>query len=945
MRQSPDRPAPVTADALLALIARLAGELHPGREPPRIALDSRLDHDLGLDSLTRIELFVRVERDYGVALSEQALTDVESPRDLLRALESAAPLAGAAAASAPPVAPPAAATIPSPERVDSLVALLDWHVQSHPDRIHIHLLGEGDAEEAISYGALAREARVVAAGLRARDLRPGETVAIMLPTGRDYFASFFGVLLAGGIPVPIYPPARAAQIEEHLRRHARILASARCVLLITVPEARTLAQLLRLPVESLRAVVSVAELAGARVETLRALPSARDIALLQYTSGSTGNPKGVILTHANLLANIRAMGTAARADSTDVFVSWMPLYHDMGLIGAWLGSLYHAAPVVVMSPLAFLARPERWLWAIHRHRATLSGAPNFGYELCLKRIEDRALEGLDLASWRMAFNGAEPVSPETLTRFYDRFAPYGLRPGTLAPVYGLAESSVGLTMPPPGRAPVIDRIAREPFTREGRAVPATPGDRNALRFAGCGQPLAGHEVRIVDELGHELPERAEGRLEFRGPSATSGYYHSPEETARLFHDGWLDSGDLAYLAAGEVFITGRIKDIVIRAGRNIYPHEIEEAVGDIPGVRKGCVAVFGSANPANGTERLVVLAETRATDAAEHERLRAAIQRAALDLTGAPADVVVLAPPHSVLKTSSGKVRRAASRELYEQGALGTVPPSWRQYLRLVRAGLRPQTRRARRLALDALFGAWMWCLFAAVAPLAWTIVALGPRPAWNQRVIRLLARVLIRLAALPLRVEGLERLPPPPYVAVVNHASYSDGIVLTAVLPPPHHYVAKREFVGRFIARRFLAGIGAHFVERFDRKQGVADARQVARAARAGQTLVYFPEGTFTRAPGLRPFLLGAFTAAAEAGVPVVPVTLRGTRSLLRGEQWRPHRHALEVIISPPVRPDGHDWSAAVRLRDAARAEILRHCGEPDLAPGPSTRGAIGPP
>jgi len=928
---------PASAESLLQVIAALIGELHPGARNPRVTLDSRLDQDLGLDSLTRIELLARIERDCGVALPEQVLTDADTPRDLMRWLEVGSPRHLQAPASAPPVPVPETVEAPPADRVNDLVSLLEWHAQRHPDRVHIYLAGEGDSEDPITYGALAQEARRVAAELRARDLRPRETVAIMLPTGREYFTSFLGVLLAGGIPVPIYPPARATQIEEHLRRHARILASARCVLLITIPAARPLAQLLRLQVESLRAVITAAELATTRTDTLYARPGPHDIAFLQYTSGSTGNPKGVILTHANLLANIRAMGARVHADSSDVFVSWMPLYHDMGLIGAWLGSLYHAAPLVVMSPLRFLARPERWLWAIHRHRATLSGSPNFGYELCLKRVADEAIEGLDLSSWRMAFNGAEPVSPATLRRFHERFAPHGLRPGTLAPVYGLAECSVGLTMPRPGRPPVIDCIAREPFTRHGRAVPAAPEDSAPLCFPGCGYPLPDHEIRIVNQFGLEVPERTEGILEFRGPSATSGYYNNSEDTARLIRNGWLNSGDRAYLAGGEVYITGRAKDVIVRAGRNIYPHEIEEAVGNVPGVRKGCVVVFGGTDVAHGTERLVVVAETRLTEPTDHEQLRVAVRRAVVERAGLPPDEVVLTRPYCVLKTSSGKVRRAATRVQYEQGRLGDAPGSWRQYLQLIAAGLGPQLRRMTRFVREALYAARVWSAFVAIAPLAWTVAVVGPSPSWNQAIIRRLSRGLIRMAGLPLRVDGLTRLPPPPYIAVVNHASYSDAILLTAVLPPPYHFVAKREFADSFLTRRFLAGIGSHFVERFDRRQSVADARQVAQAARTGQTLLYFPEGTFSRAPGLRPFLLGAFTAAAEARIPVVPITLRGTRSVLRAEQWFPRRHPLEVIIGSPLRPDGSDWSAAVRLRDAARAEILRHCGEPDLAPAPA--------
>ncbi|HSG05673.1 MAG TPA: AMP-binding protein, partial [Nitrospiria bacterium] len=341
--------------------------------------------------------------------------------------------------------------------------------------------------------------------------------------------------------------------------------------------------------------------------------------------------------------------------------------------------------LVLMSPLTFLARPERWLWAIHRYRGTLSSAPNFAYELCLRKIDDTDIEGLDLSSWRMALNGAEAVSPETILGFTRRFEKYGFRPETMAPVYGLAESTVGLTFPPPGRRPMIDRINRQTFMRSGYAMPVEgEEDSEVLRFVACGQPLPGHQMRIVDATGHEAGERQEGRLEFKGPSATSGYFRNPAETRRLFHGEWLDSGDLGYMVGGDVFITGRVKDIIIRAGRTIYPHELEEAIGNIPEVRKGCVAVFGSTDPVSQTERLVLVAETRETDAGALETLRGRINTEAVNLVGTPPDDIVLVPPHTVPKTSSGKIRRTASRDLYEQAKLTGRPRSvWRQYLRL----------------------------------------------------------------------------------------------------------------------------------------------------------------------------------------------------------------------------------------------------------------------
>ncbi|MDN5752360.1 MAG: AMP-binding protein, partial [Nitrosospira sp.] len=586
------------AGVLLEAVRRLAAELHArSGEEISATLDSSLERDLGFDSLGRVELIARIERVFGISLSEQALVNAETPRDLLQAVltaaPAAAPLKGMQRGEAPiqvQAEPSDALTLPD---------VLDWHVRAHPHRTHITLLDEAGKEAGISYTALQKGALEIASGLLEYGLQPGQSVAIMLPTGRDYFSCFFGALLAGGVPVPIYPPARVSQIEDHLRRHAGILSNALATVLITAPEAKPVARLLQAQVETLRAVVTVVELSMPGQAPAYSI-QAGQVALLQYTSGSTANPKGVALTHANLLTNIRAMGQAAKVSSTDVFVSWLPLYHDMGLIGAWLGSLYYACPLVVMSPIAFLARPERWLWAIHQHRGTLSASPNFGYELCLRKIPDDVLGGLDLSSWRMAFNGAEPVSPETIINFTQRFTRHGLRPGCIAPVYGLAECSVGLAFPPPGRGPLIDCVKRDKFTRSGQADPAGDEEAGALRFVACGRPLPGHQIKIVDATGNEVGERVEGRLEFKGPSATGGYFRNPEQNRLLFHDGWLDSGDFAYLAAGDLYLTGRAKDIIIRAGRNIYPHELEEAVGNIPGIRKGCVAVFGSPDPVSG---------------------------------------------------------------------------------------------------------------------------------------------------------------------------------------------------------------------------------------------------------------------------------------------------------------------------------------------------------
>ncbi len=924
-----------TAARLLRLVEQLVTESHPQRQIA-VALDSSIERDLGLDSLGRVELMQRTERAFGVSLPDRMLNAVETPRDLVRCVLSSH--AGRHALADRTVMTLAAGGTQSvPDAALTLPAVLDWHVAQHPAQLQIYLYGEDELEQKISYAELAEGARAVAAGLIARGLEPAGTVAIMLPTGRDYFFSFFGILLAGGVPVPIYPPVRLSQIEDHMRRHAAILTNAGASFMITVPEAKPVALLLRAQIDTLKSVVTAGELANSGARP--ALPEifANDIAFLQYTSGSTGDPKGVMLTHANLLANIRAMGHVARANAGDVYVSWLPLYHDMGLIGSWLASLYFGFPIVIMSPLAFLARPQRWLWAIHRHRGTLSAAPNFAYELCLRKIDDRDLEGLDLSSWRYAFNGAEPVSPETITGFQQRFAKYGLRPEAVAPVYGLAESSVGLAIQPPGRGPVIDRIQRDAFTQSGQALPAQAGDANALQFVGCGQPLPGHQVRIIGATGFEVGERQEGRLEFKGPSSTSGYYRNAEQTRKLFNGEWLDTGDYAYLSGGEIYLTGRVKDLIIRGGRNIYPYELERAVGAIPGVRRGCVAVFGSADPASGTERLVVLAETRETATAAREKLRRAINDCAVDLLGQPADDVVLAPPHTVLKTSSGKIRRAASRDFVERGGEATRPaPVWWQFVRVAAAGALPQLRRLRRGLAEWLYAAYVWALFGVLAPLVWLAVAASGRPRYTRPLIHHAARLMLWLMRTPLRVSGLENLPRTPCVLAVNHASYLDGIVLTAALPPdfPCAFVAKREFVDHFVPRLFLRGIGAEFVERFDARQGAEHVDEIAAVLEQGRNPVFFPEGTFDRRPGLLAFRSGAFAIAARGGVPVVPVALRGVRSMLRDDDWFPYRGTAAITFCAPIRPVGPEWRHVMQLRDQVRRAILQHCGEPDLAP-----------
>ena len=922
-------------DLLLEVVRQLTQELHAGKGYTlTVTLDSLLDRDLGLDSLARVELLARVERRFAIKLSERDLARSQSPRDLLRAV-LAADADGATRGIMLEKLAFSDQITSAAAHAETLLEVLEWHVQNHPQNVHINLYIEGALQEKITFRALMEGAESVACGLRHQGLEVGQTVALMLPTSRDYFYSFFGVLLVGAIPVPLYPPARPAQIEDHLIRHSGILKNSQAALLITIPEVLPLARLLKAHVKTLRGSVTVAELAEYGGHVVPHIAKPGDTAFLQYTSGSTGNPKGVVLSHANLLANLRAMGERVKASSSDVFVSWLPLYHDMGLIGAWFGSLYYGYQLVIMSPLSFLIHPESWLWAMHRHRGTLSAAPNFGYELCLKKIDDRDIEGLDLSSWRLAFNGAEPVSPETVRNFGKRFGPYGFGSEVMAPVYGLAESSVGLAFPLPGRKAPIDRIARDSFMRSGRAEPASADDSGALSFVACGHPLKDHQIRIVNAQGQELGQRRECRLLFSGPSVTSGYYRNVEQNKRLFQGKWLDSGDLAYIADGDVYITSRVKDIIIRGGRNIYPYELEEAVGKIAGIRKGCVVAFGSLDRRSQTERLIVLAETRETAAERLSFLHSEINNLTMDLLGLPPDDVLLLPPHAILKTSSGKLRRAATRELYEEGRLGRGQRAvWWQLVRVALTGLLPQALRGLQALRTYLYAGYVWGLFLLLVPPVWLLLLLLPRLGQRWALLQHSARLLARLSATPLVVRGLENLPRDASVVLVaNHSSYLDGFVLLAALPLQFSVVVKAELKEHSLFRLPLARMGVEFVERFDVEQGVSGVRRLVRDEVSGRSLLFFPEGTFHRLPGLLPFRMGAFVTAAAAAHPVVPVILSGIRQKLPSGSWLPRPGLVTVTIAKPIQPRDASWSAAVALRDCVREEILRHCGEVDLA------------
>ncbi len=869
--------------------------------------------------------------------------------------------AGAKAVSLPSTPPDLAEKIRS---AATLTEILRLRGRGEPARAHIFLYEEDhDHPREITFGELYERATAVAVELQRRGLEPGQTVAIMLPTCAEFFFTFAGVLLAGGIPVPIYPPIRADRATEYAARQSSILRNAEAQFLITFRQAEGLARLLQPTVPTLRGVLNAERLATAEdtnggtvkqqpvaewraVQNLSHQPRTEDIALLQYTSGSTGDPKGVTLTHANLLANIRSIVAGIDLRSDDVAVSWLPLYHDMGLIGAWFVPLFSGVPLIAMSPLAFLSRPERWLRAIHRHRGTISPAPNFAYELCVRKIADKELHGLDLSSWRAAWNGAEPVHPGTLERFAARFASYGFRREALLPVYGLAEASLGISVSGIGSGYRVDRIERHAFESGRRAIPAAASNLTALEFVGAGKPLLDVEVRIVDAEGVDLAERTEGQLWFRSPAATSGYYRNPAATREIMREGgWLNSGDYAYLADGEIFITGRAKDVIIKGGRNLYPHEIEQVAGRVEGVRTGCVVAFGAPDARSGTEKLVVAAEVRVRNApGDERRISDEIARVVNEAMGMPPDQIELLAPQSIPKTSSGKLRRNETRRLFLAGELGKkTQPAWMQIAELGIRGALPRSwailKSGIRTVAEAIYGVYALVVFVLVLIPLWLAVLPIGDPRKASRIIQRAARLMLFVARIPVNIQNEDVLHAwansGPWIFAPNHSSYLDIVAIVASLPANVRYVVKGEalqmpFFGLLVRR------GGQFAfDRSDPQARIEQAREVNTALERGESVVIYPEGTFTAVAGLRPFQLGAFKAAAETQRPICPVAVRGARQMLRDGTYLPRPGHIMMVFGPLVIPDaaaGANWQEVVRLRDLMREIIGRSAGEPIL-------------
>lgn len=533
-----------------------------------------------------------------------------------------------------------------------------------PERDGLHWLDRHERATHLSWQALADRAARAGGALRAAGVLPGDPVVLLIPTEVGFGDALLGCIATGAVPVPLYPPVRLGRIDEWVDKTVRMIETVGAVAIVASSRVRrVLGQVVARARPRCGILASESLPSGEAVDLHHAHPD--DLAMVQFSSGTTVAPKPVGLTHRQVLANVAAIldFMPEDADYEHVGVSWLPLYHDMGLIGCVFVALHRAGPLALLPPEAFLARPALWLRAISRYRGTVSPAPNFAYALCTERIRDEELEGCDLSSLRLGLNGAEPISPHTLRAFTERFAQWGLRTTAVTPVYGLSEVALAATFSDPA-TPAPSRWLDRAALAQGQAVDAPPGHDNAVELVSVGTPLRGYAVQVRDALGAVLPDDSVGMVWVRGPSVMRGYLDREEQP---IVDGWLNTGDRGFVHQGQLTITGRAKDLLILNGRNHAPQDVERAVDGVEGVRTGCAAAV--ADLSEGSERLLVFVEVREPRPGQAD----ACIKAILGATGLRPALVQLVEPGSLPRTSSGKIRRSEALARWRAGTL--TPP------------------------------------------------------------------------------------------------------------------------------------------------------------------------------------------------------------------------------------------------------------------------------
>ncbi|MBI5839388.1 MAG: AMP-binding protein [Chloroflexi bacterium] len=544
---------------------------------------------------------------------------------------------------------------------------LQSHLARTPERAAVTMQRSGHPDFDITYLRLMQGANGFARALEKENIQPGEVIVLILQHGEELIYSFFGAVLHGAIPAIMPFLTEKLSPERYRADLSALISVTRPAAIVTYAEFESEVRAALTEDDSVRAVI-VAEKVEVLDETdfssLAGMTrKPEDIVLLQHSSGTTGLQKGVALSHQAVFNQLVAYSRVLGLTESDVIVSWLPLYHDMGLIAGFLQPILMGVRLVLMSPFDWVRAPYKLMHSVSQYRGTLSWLPNFAYNFCAHKIRDRHLEGVDLSTWRAIINCSEPVRWESHHAFYEKFKNYGLKPEALQTSYAMAENVFGVTQSGLARQPKVEEVEREAFMTEKIARAAN--GRPAMKIMSSGRPLPNVKIRVLDEKGNDVPERVVGEIALQSDCMLTGYYNRADATGKAFLDGWYLTGDFGFVAEGEVFVSGRKKDMIIVGGKNVYPQDLESLTYEVPGVHAGRSVAFGIFDEEEGTEDVVIIAEVDSEDEAEHQRVADEIRKHVTKNSAIALRYVKVVGPKWILKTSSGKTARSANKEKF----------------------------------------------------------------------------------------------------------------------------------------------------------------------------------------------------------------------------------------------------------------------------------------
>ena len=550
-----------------------------------------------------------------------------------------------------------------PERLKSLY-------DQAPERTALHLQQAGRDDLPVTFRQLMRGASAYARTYAREGLQPGEVVVLILQHGEDLVYAFWGAILHGAIPSIMPFLTEKLSPERYRADLSALVAVTRPAAIVTYPEFETEVHSALNADSPVRIVATTDRLEPQADPDFEALSGFQrqpaDIVLLQHSSGTTGLQKGVALAHQAVFNQLDAYGAALNLNAEDVVVSWLPLYHDMGLIAGFLMPILSGIPLVLSSPFDWVRAPYKLMHSVSKYKGTLSWLPNFAYNFCAQKIRERNLEGVDLSTWRAIINCSEPVRWESHQAFYEKFKSYGLRREALQASYAMAENVFGVTQSDLTKPPAVEELDREAFMVE-RVARAPFDGRPAMKMMSSGRPLSNTRIRVVNEKGMDLPERVIGELILQSDCMLTEYYNRPDATEKALVGGWYFTGDYGYVSGGEVFVSGRKKDMIIVGGKNVYPQDLESLTYEVPGVHAGRSVAFGLFDEEQGTEEVVIIAEVDSEEEAERQKVADAIRLHVTKNSAVALRHVKVVGPKWIVKTSSGKTARSANKEKFLQ--------------------------------------------------------------------------------------------------------------------------------------------------------------------------------------------------------------------------------------------------------------------------------------